>query len=120
LPGHGALRTDQMVVGDDGLAFVDLDGFCASPPARDLGNLVAYLRWKTIRGAARHADVERLANAFSQGYARARELPERASLARFEAASMLKIAVRRYAGLATHEWAFTPALVAAARARAGC
>jgi hypothetical protein len=112
--GHGAMRTDQFLIGADGrMVLIDLDGVCLAEPARDLGNLLAYLDWKAIRRPAAAELVERAGDAFMAGYAG--RLPvsgERVAVHR--AGSLLKIAGRRYRSLTVPEWPLVPRLVEAA------
>jgi hypothetical protein len=117
--GHGAMRTDQFLIDGDagGLVLIDLDGVCLAEPARDLGNLLAYLDWKAIRRPADAAWVERAGAAFLAGYATGR--PVRADrVAVYRASSLLKIAGRRYRSLTVREWPLVPALLDAAADRA--
>ncbi len=111
---HGALRTDQILLASDGPALLDLDGFCAAPAARDLGNVLAYLRWRAMRrpqdagtaGAGREAVLE--------AYAEERAPAPAADVARYEGLSLLKIATRRYRNLDVDEWPLVPELLDAA------
>jgi hypothetical protein len=114
--GHGAMRTDQFLVDEGGgLVLIDLDGACLAEPARDLGNLLAYLDWKVIRRPGDAARVERAGTAFLAGYATGRPAPP-ARVATYRAASLLKIAGRRYRSLTVPEWPLVPALLDAATA----
>jgi hypothetical protein len=108
---HGAFRTDQFMIEDDCLVMIDLDGFCWANPARDLGNYLAYLRWKTIRQPARATLIEQAGQLLLTGYQAQRQLPDRRWLAIYEADSMLKIAGRRFRSLTTKEWHLVPALI---------
>jgi hypothetical protein len=115
-PSHGALRTDQFLVGDDGgLVLMDLDGFCSATPARDIGNLLAYLDWRVIRRPRDAALVDRARSAFLDGYAALGFLPESSWLGLFRATSMLKIAGRRLESFSFEEWELVPELIDAAR-----
>ncbi len=111
---HGAFRTDQFMIDGDGLVMIDLDGFCWASPARDIGNYLAYLAWKRIRQPQRAALIEQAGQLLRQGYAAVRELPDARWLAIYAAASMLKIAGRRFRSLTTKEWHLIPALLDAA------
>jgi hypothetical protein len=114
---HGALRLDQLLLDEGGLVMIDLDGFCWANPARDIGNLLAYLDWKAIR-VPEHADFVELAQqAFLGGYATYRPPPAEPWLTRYRAASILKIAGRRYRALSFDEWPLVPALLASAGER---
>ena len=108
---HGAFRTDQFMIEDDQLVMIDLDGFCWANPARDLGNYMAYLRWKTIRQPQRAAIIEQAGSLLKAGYSALRAMPDPMWLAIYEADSMLKIAGRRFRSLTTKEWHLVPALV---------
>jgi len=119
--GHGAFRTDQFLLpggatagatADPGtLVMIDLDGACRAEPARDLGNFLAYLDWKTIRRPDLAAVVAEADAAVLAGYAAQRPLPEAERLDLCRAASLLKIAGRRYRSLTSGEWHLVPALV---------
>jgi phosphotransferase family enzyme len=113
---HGALRTDQFLVdGDRGLVLMDLDGFCWANPARDMGNLLAYLDWRAIRRPQDTALIDEGRRAFLAGYAAIAPIPPSSDLAAFRAASMLKIAGRRFQNLGFEEWEFVPKLLEVAR-----
>lgn len=108
---HGAFRTDQFMIQGDQLVMIDLDGFCWAHPARDIGNFLAYLRWKAIRQPERAAMIDQAAQLLLEGYSATRPSPDAGALAFYEAASLLKIAGRRYRSLTVKEWHLTPALV---------
>jgi hypothetical protein len=113
--GHGAMCTDQFLIDGEGggLVLIDLDGVCLAEPARDLGNLLAYLDWKAIRRPVAAELVERAGAAFMAGYADRLPVPaERVAVHR--AGSLLKIAGRRYRSLTVPEWPLVPRLVEAA------
>jgi hypothetical protein len=134
--GHGAFRTDQFLLagggegGDPGggagtdatgarLVMIDLDGACYAEPARDLGNFLAYLDWKAIRRPDLAAVVAGAEAAVLAGYAAERPLPPARRLALCRAASLLKIAGRRYRSLAVDEWPLVPRLLDLAAAHLG-
>jgi hypothetical protein len=108
---HGAFRTDQFMIQGDHLVMIDLDGFCHASPARDIGNFLAYLRWKAIRQPQRAAMIGQAGQLFLEGYGAARPGLDAGALAVYEAASMLKVAGRRYRSLTAKEWHLTPALI---------
>ncbi|HKE99742.1 MAG TPA: phosphotransferase [Actinomycetes bacterium] len=109
--GHGAFRTDQFLIDGERLVLIDLDTACRAEPARDLGNLLAYLDWKAIRRPAAAGMTARAGESFLAGYARGREPPARRRVERHRAASLLKIAGRRYRSLTVNEWPLVPQLV---------
>ncbi len=114
VPSHGALRTDQFIVQGDHLVMIDLDGFCWANPARDLGNFLAYLCWKAIRQPEHAAFVERAGQAFLDGYLEAGGHVDDRWLALYQAASLLKIAGRRFRSLTFKEWPLVQHLLDAA------
>ena len=114
--GHGTFRTDQFLIEANGLVMIDLDSFCWASPARDIGNFLAYLRWKAIRRPAQADFIDHAGRTFLAGYAAARPLPDAAWLALYEAAPLLKIAGRRFRSLTRKEWPLVPDLIAAASA----
>src|SRR4029079_9393693 len=87
---HGAFRTDQYLIEGDELVMIDMDGFCWAEPERDLGNFLAYLRWKAIRKPADAAFIERAGQVFLEGYAASATAPSARRLAIYEADSLLK------------------------------
>jgi hypothetical protein len=117
---HGALRTDQFLVDDGrGLVLMDLDGFCRATPARDIGNLLAYLDWRAIRRPEDAALLDGAGRAFLEGYGTIAPAPGSPWLAVFCAAPMLKIAGRRFQSLTLEEWELVPQLLDAAGAKLG-
>jgi hypothetical protein len=114
VPSHGALRTDQILLARGRPVLLDLDGYCRSLPARDIGNLFAYLRWRSIRNPSDRSVVEHARAAFIDGYATHAPRPAESDVALFEALSLLKIAGRRFRSLAIGEWPLVPSLVDAA------
>jgi hypothetical protein len=111
---HGAFRTDQYMIERGELVMIDLDGFCWANPARDLGNFMAYLRWKAIRKPNDAEFIARVGQIFLDGYrAASRPIDER-WLAIYTADSLLKIAGRRYRSLTAKEWPLVPRLLDAA------
>lgn len=108
---HGALRTDQFLIQGDHLVMIDMDSFCRSNPARDLGNFLAYMCWKAIRQPEHGAFVERAGQAFLDGYLDAGGEVEDIWLGLYQAASLLKIAGRRFRSLTFREWPLVPHLL---------
>jgi hypothetical protein len=114
-PAHGALRLDQVHLSARGPVLIDLDSFCWAEPARDLGNLLAYLRWRAIRRPGSAGAVAAVRDAVLAGYAEVAAAPlDTDRLRVFEAATALKIAGRRCRRLAVDEWEDLGALVSAA------
>jgi hypothetical protein len=103
-----------------GPRLIDLDSYCWAEPARDVGNLLAYLRWRAIREPARRVAVSKVSAAFLAGYTSTTLTPLHHQRVRaYEAASLLKIAGRRYRRLAVDEWERVPIVIAAAIERLG-
>jgi aminoglycoside phosphotransferase (APT) family kinase protein len=101
---HGAMRTDQFILQGDRLAMIDLDSYCWANPARDLGNFLAYLCWKAIRQPEHAQFVERAGRAFLEGYLSVHADIDERWLSVYQAASLLKIAGRRFRSLTYREW----------------
>jgi Phosphotransferase enzyme family len=116
---HGAFRTDQFMIEHGELVMIDLDGFCWANPARDLGNFMAYLRWKAIRKPHDAAFIEHVGQLFLHGYRAAGHVIDQGWLARYTADSLLKVAGRRYRSLTAKEWQLVPLLIDAAEAVLG-
>ena len=111
---HGAMRTDQFILQGDRLALIDLDSYCWANPARDLGNFLAYLCWKAIRQPEHGQFVERAGRAFLEGYLSVHEDIDEKWLSVYQAASLLKIAGRRFRSLTYLEWPLVIHLIQAA------
>jgi hypothetical protein len=111
VPSHGALRTDQVLLSRGRPGLLDLDGYCAAHPARDLGNFVAYLQWRALRQPDQRIAVAQARHAFLSGYGAVARGPADREVMLFEAVSLLKIAGRRFRSLAWAEWPLVPALV---------
>jgi aminoglycoside phosphotransferase (APT) family kinase protein len=104
VPSHGAMRTDQFILQGDRLAMIDLDSYCWANPARDLGNFLAYMCWKAIRQPEHAQFVERAGRAFLEGYLSVHPDIDERWLSVYQAASLLKIAGRRFRSLTYLEW----------------
>jgi Phosphotransferase enzyme family len=119
-PSHGAFRLDQVQINDAGPVLIDLDSYCWAEPARDLGNLLAYLRWSGIRRPNARLELEEVRAAFLAGYDGGRVGPRDDNRIRaFEAASLLKIAGRRYRKLPPEHLDRAPELIDAALTHLG-
>jgi hypothetical protein len=115
VPSHGAFRLDQVRFGPAGPALIDLDSYCWAEPARDVANFLAYLRWRAIRRRDAVAAIAAVRASFVAGYSLGADAPlDQNRLGVFEAASLLKIAGRRYCRLAVDEWDRVPDLIDAA------
>jgi aminoglycoside phosphotransferase (APT) family kinase protein len=111
VPSHGACRTDQFVLRDDGaIVALDLDTYCYADPARDLANILGYLEWHGIRNSPDAAAAVSLI----EGYESMAPLPAADRMELYRAVTVLRIAGRRLRRLAFHEWQHLPALVARA------
>src|SRR5206468_7704063 len=93
---HGSFRSDQLLIEGDEPLMIDLDELCWANPARDVGNFLAYLRWKSIRQPRHSSFIEAAIPSFLAGYGSVRMLPDERWTARYQAGSMLKIAGRRF------------------------
>jgi hypothetical protein len=107
---HGAFRTDQVLVAGDELIGLDLEGFCWANRARDIGNLLAYLDWRSIRRPEQVPLITDVIQAFAGGYEKVAPI-DRQWTAAFRAASRLKIAARRLQSLTFAEWPLLPRLL---------
>lgn len=114
--GHGALRTDQLLADRSGrLYLLDLDGLCRADPARDLANLLGYLRWRGIRRPEDAAWTAAAGPLLLEGYAAVADPPDPEGLRLFERATLLRIAGRRLRSLAASEWGRLPDLLRGTR-----
>ena len=111
--GHGSFRAGQVVVRGTDLAVLDLDSAGSASPERDLGNALAYLDWWLLRHPG--ACTEDLSPAVVEGYLDSGGTVDPHRLAWWHAASLAKIAGRRYRSLDTAHWAAVPSLLNAAR-----
>jgi len=115
-PAHGALRTDQVLVGPDGIVLLDLDSLGWAEPARDVGNLLGYLSWRAVRRPAERAFLAAAHRAFLDGYREHSRGLDEGRLRGYQAATLLKIAGRRFRSLQYDEWPLVPELVERAAA----
>src|SRR5688572_24775377 len=111
---HGAMRTDQYIIQGERLAMIDLDSYCWANPARDVGNFLAYLCWKAIRQPEHAEFIERAGRAFLEGYLTVQGDIDKRWLSVYQAASLLKIAGRRFRSLTFMEWPLIIHLIQAA------
>jgi hypothetical protein len=111
---HGAFRPDQFMIEAGRLVMIDLDSFCWAAPARDIGNFLAYLRWKAIRSPERAGLLQHAGQVFLEGYAAGGPAVDARESAIYQAASLLKIAGRRFRSLSLKEWPLVPRLLDAA------
>jgi aminoglycoside phosphotransferase (APT) family kinase protein len=109
--GHGSFRTGQVLADPAGLTLLDLDGLYRGDPARDVGNALAYFTWKAIRRPDIGPSVKQLLGALVEGYGARGQHLDQARLRWWQAASLVKIAARRYRQLATHQWSLVPLLL---------
>ena len=116
VPSHGALRTDQFIIQNDALVMIDLDGFCRANPARDVGNFLAYLCWKAIRQPEHAPFIEHAGQSFLKGYLETGSHIDDRWLILYQAASLLKIAGRRFRSLTFIEWPLVKHLLDATQA----
>lgn len=114
--GHGAFRTDQFMIEHGELVMIDLDGFCWSNPARDLGNFMAYLSWKAIRKPHDAEFIAHVGQVFLGGYQAAGRAIDPRWLRLYQADSLLKIMGRRFRSLTAKEWDLVPRLLETANA----
>jgi hypothetical protein len=116
--GHGAFRTDQFLLQNEHLVMIDLDSVCQAEPERDVGNFLAYLDWKVIRRPESGGVVATAEAAFLDGYSAA-TAPDAERVATYRAASLLKVAGRRFRSLTLGELHLVPRLVDDAEALLG-
>jgi aminoglycoside phosphotransferase (APT) family kinase protein len=109
--GHGSFRTGQVLAAPAGLTLLDFDGLYRGDPARDAGNALAYLTWKAIRRPDIGSGVTQLLGALAEGYGARGLRLDQARLRWWQAASLVKIAARRYRQLAVHQWPLVPLLL---------
>lgn len=109
--GHGSFRTGQVLAAPAGLTLLDLDGLYRGDPTRDVGNALAYLAWKAIRRPGIGPGVTQLLGALAEGYGARGVRLDQARLRWWQAASLVKIAARRYRQLAVHQWPLVPPLL---------
>jgi hypothetical protein len=89
-PAHGDCKLDHLWLHDGGVTFIDVDSAALADPARDLGKLLADLRWFGS------VDVDAARAAVVRGYDADRPDPERWSRAVvWEALWLAKAVVRR-------------------------
>lgn len=111
VPSHGAFRTDQFMIEGSALVMIDLDGFCWANPARDVGNFCAYLHWKALRQPQQAGFIRHAGEVFLESYRTFQPTLNELWLTLYTAASMLKIAGRRFRSLTVKEWPLVAGLI---------
>ncbi|MFQ5612159.1 MAG: phosphotransferase [Anaerolineae bacterium] len=91
-PIHGDFSSDQVLVGEKGVAILDLDRSARSDPAADLGSFVARIEYDTLTGDLPFCRATALTDSLLEGYRRATRgnLPPRIGL--YIAAGLLRLA----------------------------
>ena len=77
---HGDFSANQVVIGQQEAAIIDLDWACYGDPADDLGNFIAQTERKALRGELPRHRVESMTDALLAGYQAHRALPDRVGL----------------------------------------
>ena len=109
--GHGSFRTGQVLAAPAGLMLLDLDAMYRGDPARDVGNALAYLTWKAIQRPDLALGLAHLLGALPEGYGTCGSRLDQGRIHWWHAASLVKIAGRRYRQLAVHQWPLVPLLL---------
>lgn len=113
--GHGGFRAGQVVLSDDGrLIVLDTDGLCLCAPGRDLGSVLAHLRWQGVRHPEQQQVLCDAGRALLSGYQGRAGAVDTQALLWWRAAGLLQVAVRRYRRLEIADWPAVPTLVDAA------
>ena len=101
-PGHGDCKLDHFWVEDRGVTFIDVDSAVLADPARDLGKLLADLRWWAARDVVR--DLGSARRSVASGYDGSAPDPDRwARAAVWEGVWLAKAVVRR-TSLLDRDW----------------
>jgi Ser/Thr protein kinase RdoA (MazF antagonist) len=112
---HGDVHLKNGVLGDRGVALIDLDQAGTGPAAADVGSALAALRMRGRLNGDR-AGGERLSGAFLAGYGEVRDVPPAAQLRWHVAAALLsERAVRAVSRVRRDALAQLPALIEDAR-----
>ncbi|HET6203016.1 MAG TPA: aminoglycoside phosphotransferase family protein [Planctomycetota bacterium] len=87
---HGDFHEKQVLVGPDGIAFLDLDDAAGGDPALDVGNFLAHLELREAQGTVLPGGAEPWRAAFLEAYGTAGEaLEERIAL--FRGVSLVRL-----------------------------
>jgi len=68
IPIHGDFNAEQVLLGEKNVTFLDFDRAVRSDPAADLGSFVARFEQDKLRGISSSHCIERIKEAFLQGY----------------------------------------------------
>jgi ABC-type multidrug transport system fused ATPase/permease subunit len=101
-PAHGSLTPARVLFDGDRCGLIGLDTVCLAEPALDLGRFLAHLRMAVAEAGQAGHDADRLAAHVLEAYAQAagvdqEQLSRRVAV--FEALSLTRIALRRWAAL---------------------
>lgn len=77
---HGDVHSKNGILRDGRLTLIDFDQAGAGSPAADLGSLLAGLAYNRLSGIIPQTIAHKLGEAFLDGYARQRQLPEKSLL----------------------------------------
>ncbi len=86
---HGDVNFRNWIVGDDGVALVDLDLVSVGPAAADLGSLLSELRYRHRIGRISRMVERQSASTVLAGYASVRPLPAATAVRWYTAAALL-------------------------------
>jgi hypothetical protein len=103
-PLHGDFSADQVVIGDRGVAMLDLDAARLADPAVDLACASASTTLDVVLGRLTGTTAEQQMAALHEGYALVADVPGEARLATHEAAHLLRRAVEPFRLRTTPEW----------------
>lgn len=112
--GHGGFRAGQVFESEHGLVVLDIDGLCRCDPGRDLGTVLAHLRWQAIRHPERQQVLHGAERSLLTGYEARAGRVDPDDLAWWRAAGLLQVGIRRYRRLEVADWPSVPLLVDAA------
>lgn len=112
--GHGGFRAGQVILSGDDLVVLDTDGLCRCDPGRDLGTVLAHLRWQAVHRPDHRPVLHGAERALLSGYEARAGRVDPDSLSWWCAVGLLQVAVRRYRRLEVTDWPAVPALVDAA------
>ena len=108
---HGAFRAGQVILDDGGgLAVLDVDGISRGDAGRDLGSVLAHLRWQGLRLPHQRRTLRGAEDALLAGYEARAGNVDADQLRWWRAAGLLQLAARRYRRLEVAAWPLVPML----------
>lgn len=96
LPIHGDFYANQVLIGEETVACIDLDSAVLGDPAADLGNFLAHLEWSATRGEFPRDRIEPIRESLLDGYGRFQRRRDLKRIDLYTVISLLRLAPHHF------------------------